>query len=80
MKILRIINSLQVGGAERSIVTNVPLHKNRIEMDILLLNGADSIFLDKLKNKNVRIFSLGKKNNIYNPFLIFKLRKRGLFL
>lgn len=75
MKILRIINSLQVGGAERSIVTNVPIHKNRIEMDILLLNGADSIFLDKLKNKNVRIFSLGKKNNIYNPFLIFKLRK-----
>lgn len=40
MKILRVINSLDIGGAERSIVDNVSKHiQNGFEMDVLVLDG-----------------------------------------
>jgi glycosyltransferase involved in cell wall biosynthesis len=74
MKILRIINSLETGGAERSIVGNVPIHiANGYEMDVLLLNGKETPFKKELVAKGVTVFSLGTNTNIYNPFLIFKI-------
>ena len=76
MRVLRVINSLNIGGAERSIVENVPIHiKNGIDMDVLLLNGRNTFFLDLLKKEKVNIYSLGETVNIYNPFLIFRLIK-----
>jgi glycosyltransferase involved in cell wall biosynthesis len=76
MKILRVINSLHIGGAERSIVGNVPLHiENGYEMDVLLLNGEATFFLEELKEKNVKIITLGVSNNIYNPLLLIKISK-----
>lgn len=76
MKVLRVINSLATGGAERSILNMVPIHiKNGIEMDILLLNGKETYFHKELKKEGVNIYSLGINNNIYNPFLIFKILK-----
>lgn len=76
MKILRVINSLQIGGAERSIATNVPIHiKNGYATDVLLLNGKNSFFYDQLKAAGVNVYSLGIDNNIYNPFLTIKLLK-----
>ncbi|WP_412477150.1 glycosyltransferase [Flavobacterium sp. TBRC 19031] len=76
MKILRVINSLDIGGAERSIAGNVPLHiQNGFDMDVLLLNGKETFFQSELKNKGIKVFSLGQNNNIYNPILVFKLMK-----
>lgn len=76
MKVLRVINSLTTGGAERSILNMVPLHiKNGIQMDILLLNGKETYFHKELKKEGVNTYSLGINNNIYNPFLIFKILK-----
>ena len=47
MRILRVINSLNIGGAERSIVGNVPLHiQNGIDMEVLLLNGEKTFFFE----------------------------------
>lgn len=75
MKILRVINCLNIGGAERSIAGNVPIHnRNGYEMSVLLLDGKESFYLDELKKQNIRINWLGINNNIYNPFLIFKIR------
>lgn len=75
MKVLRVINSLDFGGAERSIVTNVPIHiENGIDMDVLLLNGKQTFFKDELEMKNVKVFTL-EFNNIYNPLLVLKLIK-----
>lgn len=74
MKILRVINSLGVGGAERSIVNNVPIHiANGLEMDVLLLDGRPSFFLDELQKRNVKVTWLGRGINLYNPLLVFKL-------
>ena len=74
MKVLRIINSLGVGGAERSIVNNAPVHiANGLDMDVLLLDGKPSHFLDELQSRNVKVTWLGRHINLYNPFLVFKL-------
>ena len=74
MKILRVINSLGVGGAERSIVNNVPVHiANGLDMDVLLLDGKPSHFLNELQIRNVRVTWLGRRINLYNPLLAFKL-------
>ncbi len=76
MKILRVINSLHIGGAERSVAGNVPYHiKNGFNMDVLLLNGAKTFFLEELISNNVIVKKLGEENNIYNPFLIIKICK-----
>ena len=76
MKILRVINSLNIGGAERSVAGNVPIHKkNGFEIDVLLLNGAKTFFTEDLLKNNVKIISLGENNNIYNPLIIFKIGK-----
>ena len=76
MKILRVINSLNIGGAERSVVSNVPIHrKNGFDIDVLVLNGSRTHFYEDLAKKKINIISLGKNNNIYNPLMIFKVTK-----
>ena len=74
MKVLSIINSLGIGGAERSIVNNVPAHKaNGLDMDVLLLDGERTFFLDELQKRGVKVTWLGRGINLYNPLLVFKL-------
>jgi len=63
-----------VGGAERSIVNNVPIHKaNGLDMDVLLLDGKQTFFLDELQRSGVKVSWLGRGINLYNPLLVFKL-------
>lgn len=76
MKILRVINSLNIGGAERSVVGNVPIHiQNGFDIDVLLLNGNRTHFYNDLFANKISIISLGENNNIYNPLMIFKIGK-----
>lgn len=75
MKILRVINSLNIGGAERSVVGNIPVHvKNGFAVDVLLLTGARTHFYNELIEKKIRIIDLGI-NNMYNPLILFKIAK-----
>ena len=76
MKILHIINSLQIGGAEKLIVDLVPrLRSLSNEVEVLLLNGIDTPLKQKLLSEGIYIISLGKGINIYNPLLSIKLIK-----
>ena len=76
MKILRVINSLNIGGAERSVIGNVPIHiQNGFDVDVLLLNGKKTHFYEELAQSKINIISFGKDNNVYNPLLIFKICK-----
>lgn len=76
MKILRVINSLNIGGAERSVVTNIPIHiRNGFNIDVLLLNGNKTHFYNDLAKQKINIISCGENNNIYNPAMIFKIGK-----
>ncbi len=74
MKILQIINSLATGGAEKLILDTVPLYNAKgLEMDVLVLNGTQQPFLEKLKQLECcSVFSLGNLS-VYNPILIFKI-------
>lgn len=74
MKILQVITSLRVGGAEKLIVDMVPLYReDGYEADVLLFDGSDTPFKRELEEKGVRIFELDKNVNIYNPLFISKL-------
>ena len=81
MRILHVITTLQIGGAERLMVDLLPLLQEMgNEVDLLLFNGFESCFKNELSHKNIRIFSSKKDNKkskfkVYNPLNIFKLRK-----
>lgn len=74
MKILQVITSLRVGGAEKLIVDMIPrLQERGHEVDLLLFNGADTPLKEKLQKEQVRILEFGKGGSVYNPMFILKL-------
>ncbi|MDR1782647.1 MAG: glycosyltransferase [Dysgonamonadaceae bacterium] len=76
MRVLQIINSLDIGGAEKLLVDSIPRYIQKgIDMELLLLNGNETYFYRQLKAKGVVIHSLtkGSIKKIYNPLLIFRL-------
>jgi len=76
MKILHVINSLEIGGAEKLIVDLVPCLRSLVnKVDVLLLNGIDTPLKQKLFSDGIHIVSLGIGINIYNPLLSLKLIK-----
>lgn len=74
MKVLHVINSLSIGGAEKLIVDIVPeqVRKGNV-VDVALLSDVNTSFKVQLANTNsCRIFDLSS-GSVYNPMLIFKL-------
>ena len=73
MKILQVINSLDTGGAEKLLLETIPLYnKKGIEVDLLLLNGKMTPFLETLKGINCcKIYAVG--TSVYNPFHVFRM-------
>lgn len=74
MKILHVINNLSTGGAEKLILDTNPLFNQKgFSVDLLLIDGTDYPYLNKLKELNCcEIYTLNSKN-IYNPLIIFKI-------
>ncbi len=74
MKVLHVINSLEVGGAERLIIDSLSLYKERkVDVDLLLLKDGVASYDAKL-GKGVNIIRLST-SNLYSPFIVFKLFK-----
>ncbi len=74
MKILQVITSLRIGGAEKLIVDMVPLYRERgYQVDVLLFDGTDTTFKRQLQDKGVTIYELGRGGTVYNPLYIWKL-------
>ena len=74
MKILQVITSLHIGGAEKLIVDMVPLYREQgYQVDVLLFDGAETPFKRQLKNSGVTIYEFAKGGSVYNPLYIFKL-------
>lgn len=73
MKVLHIINSLAMGGAEKLIAETVPLFGEKgIAAEVLLLNGKNTPLKKELIEKGIIIHSLGE-GSVYNPTYIFKI-------
>ena len=74
MKILQVITSLRIGGAERLITDIVPLFRNDgLEVDVLAIDGEDTDFKRGLEEKGVKVISFGNHCNIYSLKFIFKM-------
>ena len=76
MKILHVITSLYTGGAERLMVDLLPLLKDNgnNEVDLLLINGVETLFKKEIEQKGVKVFSLSSTNDVYNPKNINRMR------
>ena len=82
MRILHVITTLDVGGAERLMVDLLPelLHRSN-EVDLLLFNGINTAFKDDLSSKGINVFELSNEDGyldhheVYNPLNIIRLLK-----
>lgn len=76
MKILQVITSLQIGGAEKLISEISPLLREKgHEVDVLAFDGADTHFKKSLENDGIKVYSFDRNCNVYNPLFIFKLAR-----
>lgn len=76
MKVLQVINSLKIGGAEKLIADIVPLLRDRgHQVDVCLFDGIETDFKKRLLNEGINLIDLGYNCNIYNPLFAFKLAR-----
>ena len=81
MKILHVITTLDIGGAERLMVDLLPRINKENIVDLLLFNGMETPFKNELIKNGVNIYHLscwqGIKHHleVYNPINIIRLRK-----
>lgn len=74
MKILQVITSLHIGGAERLISEMVPLFcEDGYQVDVLLFDGEDTPFKKKLQESGIKVYQFGNRCSVYNPLFIIKL-------
>lgn len=76
MRVLHIINSLRMGGAEKLLADSLPLYQQfDVEVDLLLLDAENTPFLDELKQKFIGEIFTTKVKNCYSPLQILAIRK-----
>ena len=68
MKILHIINSLNIGGAEKLLTSYVCETKDTQENYIFLLDDAETFLYDKVISSGIKVISCENKN-IVKQFL-----------
>ncbi|WP_313260731.1 glycosyltransferase [Sphingobacterium sp.] len=75
MRVLQVINNLNVGGAEKLLVESLPFYEEMgVDIDLLCLNETDSILNEEvLKNRFKGKFKTITTGTLYNPLLIWKL-------
>lgn len=76
MKILQVITSLRIGGAEKLITEITPmLRKKGHQVDVLSFDGVNTHFKQMLVEQGVKVISFGQNCNIYNPLFLFRLAR-----
>lgn len=74
MKVLHVISSLEIGGAQRLLSDLLPIQKQQgIDVSLLVLKSEDNDFSRKVSEAGVPIISLNVKS-FRNPFLAFRVR------
>ena len=76
MRILHVITSLKIGGAEKLVSDITPLLRDKgHQVDVVTFNGTDTAFKKSLKDNGINVISFGTNTNVYNPLFIIKLTK-----
>lgn len=74
MRILQVITSLEIGGAEKLMVDLLPrLNSEENQVDLLVFNGIRTIFTEQIEAKGVKVYSLSNSSKVYNPLNVFRL-------
>ena len=74
MRILHVITSLAVGGAEKLLVDTLPIFNSKgYKTDVLLLDGVDTPFRQMLVEKGINVYHLSIGESVYNPKNIFRI-------
>ena len=74
MKILHVITSLNIGGAEKLMVDLLPRLKQRgVAVELLVFVGNRTMFYDQLEREGVKITSFSDKGSVYNPLHLIRL-------
>lgn len=74
MKILHVITSLEVGGAQKLLTELLPLQANSENVTLLVYKRVYNDFEKAVEQNSIRIISL-EENNFYNPKVIIRMRK-----
>ena len=76
MKVLHVINSLALGGAERLVADLLPrLIEGGIDTELYVLDGRGDAFSDRLRSRGVKVSFAHKEGaNIYSPLRLAELR------
>lgn len=74
IRILHVITSLEIGGAEKLMVDLIPRLKSpEIKVDLLVFNPTRTIFTEQLEEQGIKVMTLSNSANVYNPLNIFRL-------
>lgn len=74
MKLLHVISSLEIGGAQRLLSDLLPIQKQQgLDVSLLVLRQQDTDFTKKVLDAGVPIISFDVEN-FCNPIIVFKLR------
>jgi len=74
MKILHVITSLYIGGAEKLMVDLLPrLRDKRLDIDLLIFDGTCTPFRKEIEAKGIKVYDFGCGGSVYSPLRFFKL-------
>lgn len=74
MRILHIITSLNIGGAEKLMVDLLPRLKQKgVDVELLLFIGNRTMFYEQLEKEGVKIHTFSEGGSVYSPKHIFRL-------
>ena len=75
MRILHVITSLRIGGAEKLMVDLLPILRDLgNEVELAIFDGIHTQFVEELKKNGIKIHIFGVNINVYNPLHLIKLR------
>lgn len=73
MKILHIIPTLEIGGAQKLLSDLLPMQAKHDDVSLLVFGRCENAFYWKISSAGVKISHLDV-NNVYNPLIISKLK------
>lgn len=74
MKVLHVISSLEIGGAQRLLVDLLPLQATSEDVDLLVYERVDNDYEKTIEQAGIRIICLNQ-HNFHNPCIVFRLRR-----
>lgn len=74
MKILQVITSMRIGGAEKLVAEMAPRMQNAgHQVDVLLFDGTNTPLKEQLEKEGINVYHLAIGKSVYHPLFIFQL-------